>query len=173
MLQRMNELATQASNGTNSETDRQAIQDEIDQLTKEIDRVSETTKFNETYLLKGDGEAKEHTVNAHDAGIAGATLTDNGNGTVAVTLKKLNAGDTVSIAGKEYTIGASADDVKKAVDTPSKGDTIKVGDTEYKFEDGTSTDSTGTTTVSEGWYASGTNFADDTKANWDGEKSVK
>jgi len=55
MLQRMNELAVQAGNGTMSEDDRQNIQDEIDQLTSEIDRVSETTKFNETYLLKGDG----------------------------------------------------------------------------------------------------------------------
>ena len=54
MLQRMNELAVQSSNGTNSQTDRKAIQDEIDQLSSEIDRVSETTKFNETYLLKGD-----------------------------------------------------------------------------------------------------------------------
>ena len=54
MLQRMNELAVQASNGTNSQSDRKSIQDEIDQLTSEIDRVSETTKFNETYLLKGD-----------------------------------------------------------------------------------------------------------------------
>ena len=46
MLQRMNELATQAANGTNSkDSDRQAIQDEIDQLTTEIDRVSETTKY--------------------------------------------------------------------------------------------------------------------------------
>ena len=47
MLQRMNELAVQAANGTNSQSDRDAIQDEIDQLTTEIDRVSETTKFNE------------------------------------------------------------------------------------------------------------------------------
>ena len=54
MLQRMNELAVQASNGTNSESDRKAIQDEVDQLVTEIDRVAETTKFNETYLLKGD-----------------------------------------------------------------------------------------------------------------------
>ena len=54
MLQRMNELAVQAGNGTMSEDDRQNIQDEIDQLTSEIDRVSETTKFNETYLLKGN-----------------------------------------------------------------------------------------------------------------------
>ncbi len=54
MLQRMNELAIQSANGTNSEDDRSFIQDEIDQLTQEIDRVAETTKFNETYLLKGD-----------------------------------------------------------------------------------------------------------------------
>ena len=53
MLQRMNELAVKAANGTNSKSDRAAIQDEIDQLTTEIDRVSTTTKFNETYLLKG------------------------------------------------------------------------------------------------------------------------
>ena len=59
MLQRMNELAVQAANGTNSESDRTAIQNEIDQLTTEIDRVSETTKFNETYLLKGDQDATQ------------------------------------------------------------------------------------------------------------------
>ena len=57
MLQRMNELAVKASNGTNSENDRTYIQNEIDQLTTEIDRVAETTKFNETYLLKGDKDA--------------------------------------------------------------------------------------------------------------------
>ena len=56
MLQRMNELAVKASNGTNSEDDRQYIQDEIDQLTTEIDRVSTTTKFNETYLLQGNAK---------------------------------------------------------------------------------------------------------------------
>ena len=62
MLQRMNELAVKAANGTNSEDDKSYIQDEIDQLTTEIDRIAETTKFNETYLLKGDREAtKEYT----------------------------------------------------------------------------------------------------------------
>ena len=54
MLQRMNELAVKASNGTMSADDRNYIQDEIDALVTEIDRVAETTKFNETYLLKGD-----------------------------------------------------------------------------------------------------------------------
>ncbi|MDE5590767.1 MAG: hypothetical protein K2J60_16775 [Acetatifactor sp.] len=61
MLQRMNELAVKAANGTNSESDRKAIQQEIDQLTTEIDRVAETTKFNETYLLKGDSSVAKGT----------------------------------------------------------------------------------------------------------------
>ena len=61
MLQRMNELAVQASNGTMSEDDRQNVQDEVDQLVSEIDRVSETTKFNETYLLKGDNTSNGNT----------------------------------------------------------------------------------------------------------------
>lgn len=53
MLQRMNELCVQAANGTNAASDRQNIQDEISQLITEIDRVAETTKFNETNLLDG------------------------------------------------------------------------------------------------------------------------
>ena len=106
MLQRMNELATQAANGTNSkDSDRQAIQDEIDQLTTEIDRVSETTKFNETYLLKGDAGTKTINMKAHDAGLKG-TLTDNGDGTATFVMDALKAGDKVSIGGKTYTIGS-------------------------------------------------------------------
>ena len=109
MLQRMNELANQASNGTNSESDRQSIQDEISQLTTEIDRVSETTKFNETYLLKGnpDGTTSEVKVAAHDAGLAGK-LTTGADGNAKFQLDKaLENGDKVTIAGKEYTIGTS------------------------------------------------------------------
>ena len=117
MLQRMNELANQSSNGTNSEADRDAIQAEIEQLTTEIDRVSETTKFNETYLLKGnaDGTSSEKTVNAHDAGLAGK-LVDNGNGTSTFTANELKDGDKVTIAGKEYTIGTTG---KGSVADPS------------------------------------------------------
>ena len=131
MLQRMNELATQSANGTNSNTDRKAIQDEIDQLTTEIDRVSETTKFNETYLLKGDGAEKEHNVNAHDAGLDGVTLTDKGD-TVDVTLKTLNAGDKISIAGKNYSIGSTADEAKKLLGTTYDGSVkATINGTEY------------------------------------------
>ena len=64
MLQRMNQLAVKAANGTNSESDRNAIQAEVDQLVTEIDRVSTTTKFNETYLLKGtDTDGKVGNLN--------------------------------------------------------------------------------------------------------------
>ena len=104
MLQRMNELATQAANGTNSQDDRSAIQDEVDQLTTEIDRVAETTKFNEIYLLKGDSEGgtKTEKLAAHDAGLAG-TLVDNGD-TATFTVKGLKQGGEVNIAGKSYTV---------------------------------------------------------------------
>ena len=137
MLQRMNELATQAANGTNSkDSDRQAIQDEIDQLTTEIDRVSETTKFNETYLLKGDGAEKAHNVNAHDAGIDGVTLTDKGD-KVEVTLKTLNAGDKVSIAGKNYTIGATTDEAKELYKNAKAGEKVTVGGTTYEIANAT------------------------------------
>ena len=108
MLQRMNELAVQASNGTNSKTDRDAIQSEIDQLTTEIDRVAETTKFNESYLLKGDadGNTKKIYLEAHDAGLKGK-LTDNGDGTATFVMNELKAGDSVTIAGKSYTVGST------------------------------------------------------------------
>ena len=109
MLQRMNELATQAANGTNSESDRSAIQDEISQLTTEIDRVSETTKFNETYLLQGDenGGTTQNTIKAHDAGLAGK-LTGAGTGTATFKADTLANGSKVTIAGKEYTIDTAA-----------------------------------------------------------------
>ena len=138
MLQRMNELATQAANGTNSkDSDRQAIQDEIDQLTTEIDRVSETTKFNETYLLKGDAGTKTINMKAHDAGLKG-TLTDNGDGTATFVMDTLNAGDKVSIGGKNYTIGGISDDLDSAfgtngLDIDTKHQDISVNGTTYKY----------------------------------------
>ena len=165
MLQRMNELATQSANGTNSNTDRKAIQDEIDQLTTEIDRVSETTKFNETYLLKGDGADKEHNVNAHDAGLDGVTLTDKGD-EVEVTLKTLKAGDKISIAGKNYTIGATADDVDalfKAAKVEDKANSkVTVNGTEYTYYD---TAEGGGNLTNEGFYAKQPSAAESTSAS--------
>ena len=53
ILQRMNELATQAANGTNTSVDRSAIRAELDQLTSEINRIQSTTQFNTMNLLDG------------------------------------------------------------------------------------------------------------------------
>ncbi len=139
MLQRMNELSVQAANGTNSTSDRSALQDEIDQLTTEIDRVSETTKFNETYLLKGntDGTTSKQFVNAHDAGLKG-TLTDKGNGISTFALdKELAAGDSVTIAGKSYTIGGGGSSATKYTTTSKIGtESVEVGDTIYDDDTG-------------------------------------
>ena len=54
MLQRMNELAVQAANGTQTSADRSYINSEIQALTSEIDRVASTTTFNEQKLLNGE-----------------------------------------------------------------------------------------------------------------------
>ena len=129
MLQRMNELAIKASNGTMSEDDRSYVQNEIDQLVTELDRVAETTKFNESYLLRGTDETITKTLNAHDAGLAGK-LTANGDGTSTFALEKaLEDGDKITIAGEEYTIGsttANTDGYKKIADLT--GEKFAVGD---------------------------------------------
>ena len=58
ILQRMNELATQAANDTNTSTDRTAIKDEIDELNSELDRISTTTQFNKKNLLDASFSGK-------------------------------------------------------------------------------------------------------------------
>ena len=188
MLQRMNELAVQASNGTNSkDTDRKAIQDEIDQLNTEIDRVAETTKFNEIYLLKGDDGEKTVNMKAHDAGLKG-TLTDNGDGTATFTMAALNDGDTVSIGGKNYTIGSLKADADKLVAAPGTGTkkltigdktfVLKAGDTKVYDETGTNqvfvktadgtTAATGATAFSTGAELTTTSkYKDDTNTDKD------
>ena len=89
MLQRMNELAVKAGNGTMSADDRNYVQNEIDQLVNEIDRVSETTKFNETYLLKGDatanGNQKTFAAGAVLGTVDGVTVAAKGNTEATLT----------------------------------------------------------------------------------------
>ena len=126
MLQRMNELAVQASNGTNSTTDRQSIQDEIDQLTTEIDRVAETTKFNETYLLKGGKDTQCKIFNSYDAGLKGK-MADDGGATATFTTN-LKVGDSVSIAGKEYNIISDRNKTDAKERIPNIQDQIKKND---------------------------------------------
>ena len=130
MLQRMNELAVQSANGTNSSDDRQAIQDEVDQLTTEIDRVAETTKFNEIYLLKGDNSnTKNVYMKGHDAGLKGS-LTD-GAKSATFTMDELKSGDKVTIAGKEYSIGSTLAETKATYAAAADGEKVTIDGTEY------------------------------------------
>lgn len=69
ILQRMNELATQAANDTNTSTDRTAIQSEINQLVSEIDRIKDTTQFNSMQLLNGSFTGKYIQVGAQNGQI--------------------------------------------------------------------------------------------------------
>ena len=131
MLQRMNELATQSANGTNSSTDRQAIQDEIDQLSTEIDRVSETTKFNETYLLKGQNGTTDKYMKAHDAGFAG-TLAD-GDKTATFSMK-IKAGESLKIGGTDYDVyadGSGVTDLQASVKALAANKTVEIDGTTY------------------------------------------
>ena len=100
MLQRMNELAVKAANGTNSEDDRTYIQNEIDQLTTEIDRVAETTKFNETYLLKGDRDATQKYTYKY------ATPTADADAEATMTAPTDTATNNLGVTGVTFETGA-------------------------------------------------------------------
>ena len=82
MLQRMNELAVKASNGTNMKEDRSYIQQEVAQLTTEINRVAKTTTFNEQNLLNGSFTGKTLQVGSEKA---------TGN-QITISISAMNAG---------------------------------------------------------------------------------
>lgn len=77
MLDRMVELTVQAANGTNSSFDRSAIQKEIDQLTKEINRVQETTQFNKIPVFSENGHSPDEGI--FNSNIISAAVLDTGS----------------------------------------------------------------------------------------------
>ena len=131
MLQRMNELAVQAANGTNSENDRSYIQSEIDQLATEIDRVAETTKFNETYLLKGDGVGGKY-VDMGETVIGGTTAdTFDFDSDAASQADVATAGDVGYSTDRSVEIG-----VKSTADFSKDSDvTITIAGASYALKD--------------------------------------
>ena len=120
MLQRMNELAVKAANGTNSEDDRNYIQDEVNQLIKEIDRVSTTTKFNETYLLKGDDAVKFTESTDKKMTVAQANGGNPAKITFSVAGTKTEDGKsdaTFNVFGKNYSVRIEEDDTDATIAT--------------------------------------------------------
>ncbi len=145
MLQRMNELCVQAANGTNSKTDRQYIQDELDQLVSEIDRVAETTKFNDTYLLKGDetGDVtKQYTINYSIEKTPNNVSRTTANANALVT--KVNYKGTNNIFMVDDDILNTGNSVHMAAKKIGRGDDI----TPYMIQDTTPAGTTQTIAMS-------------------------
>ncbi len=125
MLQRIRTLAQQSANGTNSQDDRNALQAEVDQLGKEIDRISTNTTFAGTKLLAADGVAFDFQVGANADQKISFTL-DNmsvdgiskvaGGGTTALTTFKSTKID-ISDATKAQAVLGDADKMLKVVDS--------------------------------------------------------
>ena len=95
ILQRMNELATQAANDTNTSTDRNALQAELTQLTSEIDRIQSTTQFNTMNLLDGSFTGK----NLQIGSLSGQAIT--------VSISNMNA-QSIGVDGLSLSSFSSA-----------------------------------------------------------------
>lgn len=148
ILQRQREIANQSANGTNTDSDRQALQDEMNQLTSEINRIGNTTEFNTQKLLQGDGTqnlAKLGVdIDAVSTNVAGtdatsqevkmtvalaATVAANDTATFKlngqdITLTFANAGGTAKAGDTTLTDGAATIDLGGAansVDAPAVG----------------------------------------------------
>ena len=107
ILQRMNELATQAANDTNTSSDRTAIQKEIDALTSELDRIASTTQFNTQNLLDGKFSGKLLQVGSLNGQTISITITSMNAGGIGITATNNKVG-TNSQAGKAMSVFQAA-----------------------------------------------------------------
>ena len=113
MLQRMNELSIQGSNGTMSSSDRLAIQEEVDQLVSEINRISKNTSYNSQNLLDGTQDLKAFSGSSKDISVRNYNeLMDVGKYKISV-----GAGGLVTSLTKDgATIDIAAQEVVEFVD---------------------------------------------------------
>ena len=159
ILQRMRELAVQSANDTNVSQDRDALQQEIEQLTKEIDRIADTTEFNTQKLLNGgfkgtfqiganEGQTMELNIGAMDAATLGLSKTSVVAEGVAVSglkdgsYKVDDSGNVLDANGQ--TVGTVATNVFTAADgstttTFTTATNIAAKDTLIEVKDGKAT----------------------------------
>ncbi|WP_313134705.1 flagellin N-terminal helical domain-containing protein [Anaerocolumna sp.] len=123
MLQRMRELAVQAANGTNTLEDRASIQAEIDQLTQEIQRISDTTEFNTKTLLNGNIDQMSYSDNSSVNLVSVSDTVATGNYELEITQDARQA----VIVGKNIT--------SSTIPTGAGG-TINLNGIEIKIEEG-------------------------------------
>ena len=133
MLQRMRELSVQAANGTLTEDDKQAVQDEIDELSQEIDRISTDTEFNTKTLLNGTLDRVTYTNNANVSIFSTSDGVKSGNYEITVTTPPKQA--TVSGGGSTAftgTGGVVAESEKGSITI--NGETIQINTGETRTE---------------------------------------
>ena len=112
ILQRMNELATQAANDTNTTTDRSAIQKELTQLTSELDRIYSTTQFNTMNLLDGAFTGKNLQVGSLSGQVIGISINKMNASALGITATDVKVSSNEA-AGKSMSL------IQKAIDTVS------------------------------------------------------
>jgi flagellin len=114
ILQRMRELSVQSANDTNTSSDRQQIQKEMDQLRQEVDRISLTTEYNTKKLLNGDFDGSNGNFVKFQVGA-------NENQTVELTFNNMSA-EVLGIAGTEQvtTTDEKGNQVTKTQASPDK-----------------------------------------------------
>ncbi len=134
MIQRMRELSVQAANGTNSDSEKEAIQKEITSLLEEIDRVSESTEFNTINLLDGSLDCRTYA-----NGVTRISTSNNvpaGFYQLKVTQAAVQAKSTLSLAG-DYTVTQTENNTYSKIETTTTVD-LPSGATDFKaFIDGT------------------------------------
>lgn len=134
ILQRMRELAVQASNDTNVEVDREAIGQELTELGKELTRIKDTTQFNEQNLLDGTAGVSG-TVTFQVGANNGQTMTVNFK-TAGIDLSTINA--AVGTLGKDNvkdsaTATALIETINSQIKTVSSGRSL-LGATQNRLE---------------------------------------
>ena len=124
ILQRMNELAIQAANDTNTSTDREAISQEMSQLTSEIDRIQSTTQFNTMNLLDGGFKGMKLQVGA----ISGQS--------VVISISKMNS-TCLGVSGlsvKSYAVAGKAMSAIQAAITAVSAQRSSLGAIQNRLE---------------------------------------
>lgn len=147
MIQRINELTVKAKNGIMVDEDRQLIQDEVSQLTSEIERVVETTEFNSQNLLNGEFDLKAYTdvesvkisycsdeVSVREYEIEGAAVTYDADGNIASFTATYGEGfpkdvQVTEILDNEVTLkGSQGFEMKLDLNAVAAAGTNNIGD---------------------------------------------
>ena len=129
ILQRMRELSVQAANGTETDDDREAVQNEIEQLQSELTRISDTTEFNTMKLLDGSQSGEKVSVSVGKSAATGATTSN-----AAVAQVNTSADAVTALAdGKSRTFSVTALDKNNNATTATV--TISYDKNTKKFTD--------------------------------------